>query len=129
MWGLWTDVSELQAEITRLMEQAQATEEYNRQYQAQLKKMSQEGDQNEYTLKTVTQMHEALVSEMRKVSFSSILRLVQLHLSACHPMIHLLIFHFCIMTWMFRILATRGGHTEYADNASRATEAEGENCG
>ena len=56
-----------QAEITRLMEDMRSTEEYNKQYQEQLKQMSNAGNQNETTLKAVTQMHETLVSELRKV--------------------------------------------------------------
>ena len=61
-----------QVEITRLMEDIRSTEDYNKRYEEQLKQMSHAGNQNETTLKALMQMHETLVSELRKVFPSSL---------------------------------------------------------
>jgi len=57
----------MQVEITRLMEEARATEDYNKQYQEQMRKAAEEDDTKEHTVKSVTQMHETLVHDMKRV--------------------------------------------------------------
>jgi len=57
----------MQVEITRLMQEARATEVYNKQYQEQMRKAAEEDDTKEHTVKCVSQMQETLVHDMKRV--------------------------------------------------------------
>lgn len=66
------NVSRVQADIARLTEEARATAKFYHDYEEELKKATKDGDNNEKdTVKTVTQMHEMLIGELRKVNTPS----------------------------------------------------------
>ena len=59
----------MQAEIARLMEEARATTKFHQDYQEELKQATKESANNgKDTVQTVTQMHEMLIAELRKVN-------------------------------------------------------------